>query len=124
MHFLQIWILPDREGHPPRYEQKPFPDAEKRGTARGSSPRPTAPDGSLAIHQDVRVYATLLGERGASRHALAPGRHAWVQVARGELTVNGQALAAGDGAAVSGEGELVVAGRGDAGCEALVFDLA
>jgi hypothetical protein len=123
VHFLQVWIVPDRAGHAPSYEQKPFPDAEKRGRLRLIA-SPDAADGSLAIHQDVRVYATILGEGEEVRLALAPGRHGWVQVARGEVTLNGTALGAGDGAAVSDERELALAGRGAAGGEALVFDLA
>jgi hypothetical protein len=123
VHFLQIWIVPDRAGHRPSYDQKLFPDAEKKGRLRLVA-SPDAADGSLAIHQDVRVYATILGDGEEVRHALAPGRHAWVQVARGELTLNGKALLAGDGAAVSEEEALVLAGRGPAGAEALVFDLA
>ncbi len=123
VHFLQIWILPDRAGHRPSYEQKLFPEAERTGKLRLVASPDTA-DGSLAIHQDARVYATVLGDGESVRHALAPGRHAWVQVARGEVTVNGQALRAGDGAALSGEREVVLEGRGAAGAEALVFDLA
>jgi quercetin 2,3-dioxygenase len=123
VHFLQIWIVPDREGHRPSYEQKTFPDAEKRGRLRLIA-SPDASEGSLAIHQDVRVYATILAPGEEVRLPLAPGRHAWVQVARGELTANGRSLEAGDGAALSGEDALVLAGRGAAGGEALVFDLA
>ena len=123
VHFLQIWILPDRPGHPPSYEQKLFPEAERKGTLRLVA-APDAADGSLTIHQDARVYAALLGNGEAVRHALAPGRHAWVQVARGEVTVNGRALRAGDGAALSGEPEVAIEGRGAAGGEVLLFDLA
>jgi hypothetical protein len=123
VHFLQIWILPDREGHAPSYEQKLFPDAEKRGRLRLVA-SPDAAEGSLRIHQDARVLATVLADGEAVRHGLAAGRHAWVQVARGELTVNGQPLRAGDGAAISDEREVVLAGRGAAGGEALLFDLA
>jgi quercetin 2,3-dioxygenase len=122
VHFLQIWILPDRAGHAPSYEQKPFPDAEKRNRLRLVA-SPEGEDGALRIHADARVYATVLADGESVRHALRPGRHAWVQVARGELLLGGQALRAGDGAAVSGERELVLAGRGAAGAEALVFDL-
>jgi hypothetical protein len=123
VHFLQIWIVPDRAGHPPSYEQKRFPDAEKKGRLRLVA-SPDAADGSLSVHQDARVYATILGDGEEVRLALAPGRHAWVQAARGELTVNGKPLGAGDGAALSDEATLVLAGRGAAGGEALVFDLA
>jgi redox-sensitive bicupin YhaK (pirin superfamily) len=122
VHFLQIWILPDREGHAPSYEQKPFPEAEKRSRLLLVA-SPGGEDGALRIHADARVYATVLADEETVRHALAPGRHAWVQVVRGELTVNGQALRAGDGAAVSAEREVVLEGRGAARAEALLFDL-
>ena len=122
VHFLQIWILPDRAGHAPSYEQKPFPDEEKRRRLRLVA-SPGGEDGALRIHADARVYATILADGESARHALAPGRHAWVQVARGELSVNGRTLRAGDGAAVSDERELVLAGRGAAEAEALLFDL-
>jgi redox-sensitive bicupin YhaK (pirin superfamily) len=122
VHFLQIWLLPDRAGHLPSYEQKEFPDAEKRGRLRLVA-SPEAADGSLAIHQDARVYATILARGDQVRHALAPGRHAWIQVVRGELTVNGAPLRAGDGAALSDEREVALsAPAGEA--EALLFDLA
>jgi quercetin 2,3-dioxygenase len=126
VHFLQIWILPDRQGHEPSYEQRPFPEDAKRGRLLLVA----APDGgdgaggALRIHADARVYATVLGNGERVQHALAPGRHAWIQVARGEISVNGQALRAGDGAAVSGEAELVLAGSGKDPAEALLFDLA
>jgi len=123
VHFLQIWILPDRAGHRPSYEQRSFPDSEKRGRLRLVA----SPDGAgdaLTIHQDARVYATILDTGEAVRLALAPSRHAWVQVARGELLVNGAALGAGDGASISGEREIVVEGRGAGAAEALLFDLA
>ena len=123
VHFLQIWLLPDRPGHPPSYEQKLFPEAERKGKLRLVA-APDAADGSLTIHQDARVYAALLGNGEAVRQALAPGRHAWVQMARGEVTVNGRALRAGDGAALSGEPEVAIEGRGAAGGEVLLFDLA
>lgn len=122
VHFLQIWILPDRAGHAPSYEQKPFPDAERRNRLRLVA-SPEGEGGALRIHADARVYATILADGESVRHALHPGRHAWVQVARGELTVNGQALRAGDGAAVFAEREIVLAGRGAGDAEALVFDL-
>ncbi len=123
VHFLQIWILPDREGHAPSYEQKPFPEERRRNRLLLVA-SPDGADGSLRLHADARVYATVLGPGEIVRHALTPGRHAWVQVARGELTVNGQRLAAGDGAAVAGDREIAVAGSGATPAEALVFDLA
>jgi quercetin 2,3-dioxygenase len=122
VHFLQIWIVPDRGGHPPSYEQKRFPDADRRGRLRLLA-SPDAADGSLAIHQDARLYGTILAEEERVGHPLAPARHAWVQVVRGELHLNGQRLRAGDGAAISEERALVLSG-GAGGGEALVFDLA
>src|SRR5919206_3542495 len=102
VHFLQIWILPDRAGHAPSYEQKAFPEGERRGKLRLVA-APDGSDGSVRIHQDARLYLGLLGPGERASHPLAPGRAAWVQVARGEATVNGQALRAGDGAAIEGE---------------------
>jgi quercetin 2,3-dioxygenase len=122
VHFLQIWILPDRTGYAPGYHQKAFPDAERRGKLRLVA-SPDGAQGSVTVHQDARLYAALLGDGERVRHAIAQGRHAWVHVARGELTLNGEALHAGDGAAVSEEAALeIVGGAGLA--EVLVFDLA
>jgi len=123
VHFLQIWIVPDRPGHPPSYEQRRFPEQERRGRLRLVA-SPDAADGSLTIHQDARVYASILGAGERTVHPLAPERHAWVQVARGAAEVNGVAIAAGDGAAISGERSLALAGLGEEGAELLVFDLA
>jgi redox-sensitive bicupin YhaK (pirin superfamily) len=122
VHFLQVWIVPDRAGLPPSYEQKLFPEAERKGRLRLIA-SPDAADGSLTLHQDARVHATILAEGERVALPLAPGRHAWVQVARGELEVNGELLHAGDGAALSGEREVALVGRGRA-AEALLFDLA
>ncbi len=108
VHFLQLWIVPDREGLPPSYEQRHYPEAERRGALRLVA-SPEGAEGSTTIHRDVRVYATLLGAGEAVTHRLAPGRHAWVQVARGEVTLNGTGLRAGDGAAVSDEEALALA---------------
>lgn len=121
VHFLQIWILPEREGLPAGYEQKTFAEEEKRGRLRlvGSG---DGRDGSVTIHQDVDLYATLLEEGGAVTHSLRPGRHAWIQVARGTATVNGRELRAGDGAAVTDETEVTIASG--TGAEVLLFDLA
>jgi redox-sensitive bicupin YhaK (pirin superfamily) len=132
VHLLQIWLYPDRRGHAPGYQQKLFTAADKRGKwALVASPQegvaggtvgshsPTGEAGSLVIHQDARVYqAELRGEE--LRHELAPGRAAFVHVATGSATVNGEALSAGDAVAVEGEREVIV--RGDA--EVLLFDLA
>ena len=122
VHFLQIWVVPDRQGIAPRYEQKTFPDADKRGRLRlvGSS---DGRDGSVVIHQDAKIYASLLAKDAQVEHALAPGRHAWLQVARGAVTLNGQPLGEGDGAAVSDEQKLAIKGAAD-DSEVLLFDLA
>ncbi len=119
VHFLQIWIVPDRRGHAPGYEQKTFPEAERHGRLRLVASR-DGRDGSLTLHQDVALYAGVLDEGQKAEVALAPGRHAWVHVARGAVTVNGQRLGVGDGAAVSDERTLAVEGHGG---EVLVFDL-
>ena len=121
VHFLQIWILPDRDGHRPSYEQRTVPEAARRGRLALIA-SPDGADGSTTIHQDARIYATLLGRGEQVRHPLASGRQAWVQVARGALTVNGRALSAGDGAALIREDAVELAGQGDL-AEALVFDL-
>ena len=121
VHFLQIWILPSRQGLEPGYEQRAFPEAERRDALRLVA-SPDGASGSVTIHQDVRLYATLLTDGATVRHDLAAGRFAWVQLARGEASLNGMQLAAGDGVAVSDEPRLeLVGGRG---AEVLVFDLA
>ena len=121
VHLLQIWLLPDRTGIAPSYEQTLFPDEEKRGRLRLVA-SPDGADGSVMIHQDARLYATLLAPGEEVSHPLAPGRHAWVHVARGKASLNGQPLEAGDGAAVSAEEQLTL--RGDGHAEVLLFDLA
>ena len=120
-HLLQIWIQPDRSGHKPGYEQKAFPEAEKRGKLRLIA-SPDGRDGSVRINQDARLYAALLKPGETVKHQLAGGRYAWVQVAKGSVEVNGKALSQGDGAAVSEEQELAVKGTSEA--EVLLFDLA
>ncbi|MBI2015863.1 MAG: pirin family protein [Candidatus Rokubacteria bacterium] len=121
VHFLQIWILPERRGLPPGYEQKRFSPEDTRGRLRLVAARDGA-DGAVTLHADARVYAALLEPGREVVHALAGGRHAWVQVARGAARVNGGALDAGDGASVSDEPTVVLAGREPA--EVLLFDLA
>jgi redox-sensitive bicupin YhaK (pirin superfamily) len=118
---LQIWILPDRSGHEPGYEQKAFPEAEKQGKLRLIA-SPDGKDGSVTIHQDAKLYASLLKPGQDVRHELGKGRYAWLQVAKGAVELNGQSLSQGDGAAVSEEKTLVVKGSADA--EILLFDLA
>jgi quercetin 2,3-dioxygenase len=121
VHFLQIWILPERAGLAPSYEQKHFPVEERRGVLRRVASR-DGRDGSLRLHQDAELFATLLDAGEAVEHTLRPGRHAWLQVVRGHLTLNGVPLEAGDGAALSEETALRIADARDA--EALLFELA
>jgi redox-sensitive bicupin YhaK (pirin superfamily) len=119
-HFLQIWIEPSVRGIAPGYEQKHFDAASKRGRLRLVA-SPDGAEGSVKIHQDARVYATLLDGAERATHALAPCRKVYVHVARGNLTVNGNPLAAGDALKASGVAEIVL--EGGKGAEALLFDL-
>ncbi len=121
VHFLQIWVVPKRDGLAPRYEQKTFPDRDKRGRLRlvGSS---DGRDGSVVIHQDVELFAALLNTGEHVKHALKTGRRGWLQVVRGAVAMNGGDLQAGDGAALEGEPALTVTAKVD-GTEILVFDL-
>ena len=121
LHFLQIWILPERKGLTPSYEQKAFTEQERQGRFR-LVVSPEGQDGALKVHQDMRLYSTLLNAGERAEHTLAPGRHAWLQVARGTGTLNGQPVQAGDGVAVSEESRLVLEASGP--LEALLFDLA
>jgi redox-sensitive bicupin YhaK (pirin superfamily) len=121
VHLLQIWIMPGELGIRPGYEQKAFADEEKRGALRLVA-SPAGDDGSVRIHQDARLYAALVEAGQEVVHPIARGRHAWVQVARGQIELNGQPLAQSDGAAVSEEDELRIVGREPS--EVLVFDLA
>ena len=121
VHFLQIWIQPARNRLAPSYEERAFPVETRRNQWR----LVVSPDGrygSVSIHQDASLYATLLEPGATLSHALAPDRHAWLQVARGAITVNGTLLAEGDAAAVSDEAKLDV--RAESAAEALLFDLA
>src|SRR5687767_5993282 len=121
VHLLQIWLLPAETGTAPSYEQRAFPAAEKRGQLRLVG-APDGRDGAVTIHQDVALYASVLAPGDRVSHELAPGRHAWVQVIGGDVTVNGQPLTAGDGAALSNEGAVAIEARTDS--EILLFDLA
>ncbi|HTL69655.1 MAG TPA: pirin family protein [Candidatus Eisenbacteria bacterium] len=121
VHLLQIWILPERAGLKPGYEQTTFPEedrADRLCLVASGSPKGAA----VKIHQDAELFVASLGPGKEVRHALASERHAWVQVARGAVKVNGTALSAGDGAAVGGEKELRIAAS--APSEILLFDLA
>ncbi|AMG35413.1 MULTISPECIES: pirin family protein [Achromobacter] len=120
-HMLQIWIEPNVTGIAPEYEEKAFTDAQKRGRLQAVVSGDGV-DGSMTIHQDVRLYAGLFDGDESATLELAPGRRAWVHVARGSLTVNGVALAAGDAVAISDETRVALSGGDNA--EVLVFDLA
>jgi quercetin 2,3-dioxygenase len=122
VHFMQIWIMPSAEGLPPRYDQKHFGPEEKRGRLR-QVVSPSGDDGSIAIRQDVRIYASLLAPGESAALTLEKGRHLWVQVARGSLEVNGKILQAGDGLAASDEADFRFDATGEDAAEFLVFDL-
>jgi len=121
VHFLQIWIVPDRAGHRPGYEQKAFSPEERRGKLRLIA-SPDGRDGSVTIHQDALVHASLLERDERASYTLRPRRHAWLQVARGSVQLNGQALREGDGAAISDETRVDVSSEDSS--EVLLFDLA
>jgi quercetin 2,3-dioxygenase len=123
VHFLQIWLLPRERGLPPGYEQRSFPPAEREGRLRVVA-SPDGREGSVTIHSDASVYGTLLSDGQSVELPLAPGRHAWVHVARGQARVAGQTLGAGDAAAVSEEAAVKLQGLGgDEPAEILLFDL-
>jgi redox-sensitive bicupin YhaK (pirin superfamily) len=121
VHFFQIWIMPEAEGIEPGYEQKLFAPEEKSGRLRLVASH-DGREGSLKIHQDVSVYNALLKGGEAVEHRLEPGRHAWLQVVKGTVELNGTRLGAGDGAAVSEESTLTIT-AGD-NSEVILFDLA
>lgn len=119
VHLLQIWLLPNREGVTPSYEQiRIEPGALVNRLRLVASP--DGRDGSVTIHQDARVYAARLADAEV-HHTLEPERRAWLQVARGTVTLNGQALSAGDGAGIENESRIALAAKDTA--ELLLFDL-
>jgi hypothetical protein len=120
VHFLQIWVLPEQHGLRPGYEQKAFPDEEKRGRLRLVGSR-DGRDGSLTIHQDVDLYATLLRAGDSVSHELADGRKGWVQVAQGRAVLNDEQLHPGDGVAIQGPATIRLSGASEA--ELLLFDM-
>src|SRR5262245_14694999 len=122
VHFLQIWIVPAKQGIAPSYEQRLFPPQEKRNRLRRVV-APDAADGALTDTQDVSVYARELDANASVRYLLQPGRHAWIQVTRGTLTANGERLEPGDGAAVTGDPEVLLRADNHR-AEVLLFDLA
>jgi redox-sensitive bicupin YhaK (pirin superfamily) len=121
VHFLQIWILPERKGIAPGYEQKIFADDEKRGQLRLVGSRDGRQD-SITIHQDVNFYASLLNDGETVSHTLSDGRVAWLQVTRGSVQLNDQSLSAGDGAAIREEDLLTLRGTSN-NTELLLFDM-
>ena len=121
VHLYQIWILPEKKGLEPSYEQKSFPAEEKQGQLRLIA-SPDTKDGSVKINQDARLYVTLLKPGEEVTHTLGKNRHGWLQVAKGGVELNGQKLEQGDGAAISEEQKLAIKGTRDS--EVLLFDLA
>jgi quercetin 2,3-dioxygenase len=121
VHLYQIWMFPDKKGYKPAYDQKHFDDAEKRGKLRLVA-SPDGRDGSVKIRQDNELYVTVLEPGDKVKHELNKERHAYVQVARGSVTLNGKTLETGDGAAISAEKAVELTGVKDA--EVLLFDLA
>lgn len=123
VHLLQIWILPERRGVDPSYEQKEFSRSEKLNRLRlVASPEGT--DGSVKINQDASLYGSILEPGKTVSHELRPGRHAWVQLIGGEIALNGKKLQPGDGARVSDESKLEIISTGELEAEFLLFDLA
>lgn len=120
VHFLQIWILPEREGLVPGYEQKAFALAQRQGQLRLVGSR-DGRGGSITIHQDVDLYASVLTAGDVLEHELAANRKGWLQVVRGTLQLNGQMLQPGDGVGIEGPQSLVIEAASDA--EALLFDM-
>jgi redox-sensitive bicupin YhaK (pirin superfamily) len=120
VHLLQIWIFPSEQNMQPEYEEKKFSDDEKRNRLR-LIVSPAGSDGSVKIHQDARIFASLLDDGEEVVHSLDAGRSAWLQVATGSVKLNDVALKQGDGAAVSQESQLRVTAEGPA--EVLLFDL-
>lgn len=121
VHFLQIWIEPAKNGIPPSYEQKFFAPEEKRGKLRLVA-SPDGRDGSVKVHQDAQLHAALVNGDERVAYTLGSGRKAYVHVARGSVTVNGQPLGSGDALKATGEAEVVIE-KGD-NAEVLLFDLA
>lgn len=121
VHFLQIWIVPDRMGLPPSYEQKPFPEANRTNRLRLLASN-DGRDGSVTVHQDAAVYGAVLDEGKEATHRLASRRSAWVQVIRGRIVAGGATLREGDGAGITGESAVTL--KAALPAEILLFDLA
>ncbi|WP_420335774.1 pirin family protein [Roseibium sp.] len=121
VHFLQIWIVPEADGLTPSYEQKAFPESERRDTLRLIGSR-DGREGSVVIHQDVDLYASLLSADKSVAFDVQPGRKVWLQIVKGKISVDGQALAAGDGLGLLNAGTINLVAQENA--EFLLFDLA
>lgn len=121
VHLYQIWLLPERKGIEPSYEQKAFPSDGRHNRLQLVASRDAA-EGSLRIHQDARIYLGQLDAEATLQHQLAAGRHAWLQVLRGALTLDDVELGTSDGAAISEETTLAIQASEDA--EIMLFDLA
>ena len=120
VRFLQIWVEPEREGLAPSYEQKAFPEEERRNRLRLVASR-DGREGALTVHQDISLYSSLLDGGETLVHPLNAGRGAWLQLVRGRVTVNGKTLVAGDGAALAETPDVIIEGAEDS--ELLLFDL-
>lgn len=124
VHFLQIWVIPGQQGLPPSYQQIHYPATTRKGQLKLVGANETHAD-VIRIHQDLRLYATLLDEGDSVRHSLPAGRYAWVHVAKGSIEMNGKTLIAGDGAALAADtGPATIELKGAPGGEALLFDMA
>lgn len=121
VHFLQIWIVPEADGLKPNYEQKAFPDAERRDTLKLIGSR-NGREGSVVIHQDVDLWASLLSAEKSVSFDIKPGRKVWLQIVKGKLSVDGLSLAAGDGLGLLDAGKIDLVAQEN--CEFLLFDLA
>ena len=120
VHFLQIWVLPERAGAAPGYEQKSFPASERRNELILAA-APGGADGAVTLHQDARLHLARLDAGRSVAHALRPGRGAWLQVARGLVALNGTEMREGDGAAIEDEPSLEIEALTES--EVLLFDL-
>jgi redox-sensitive bicupin YhaK (pirin superfamily) len=121
VHLYQIWLFPREKGLAPSYSQQAFPASERQGRLQLVA-SPDGRDGSIRIQQDASIFLAVLDDGASISHPLQNGRSAWLQVVRGEVDLNDQALAEGDGAAVSEEDSLAIRGRSPA--EIMLFDLA
>ncbi|TAF10232.1 MAG: pirin family protein [Nostocales cyanobacterium] len=121
LHLLQIWMLPDQQGLKPRYDQKNFPVAEKKGKLRLIAAK-DGRDGAVTIHQDIDLYTSILEKDDVIKYHVQPHRYAWLQIAKGQVTFNGKEISAGDGVQITGEEKLEISTNLSA--EILLFDLA